>query len=224
MLITMFGSLSVSVMQIIWFALGVLLPTFFWFWFFWRRDPKPEPVRLLIRTFLYGAFAYLPAALFELSMQTALKGIALYIFIAVVEELLKYFATRTVVKERDFDEFIDGLIYSMTAALGFALMENIFYGVSFGMEVLLVRGLITMSSHVLFTAPWGFALGYQRMRNHNKYAVPFGLGIGILLHSIFNGIQIQSHPTWGVIALVVGLVTVMFLVADRLYTTASKEP
>ena len=29
MLITMFGSVSVSVMQIMWFALGVLLPTFF---------------------------------------------------------------------------------------------------------------------------------------------------------------------------------------------------
>ncbi|GGJ53380.1 hypothetical protein GCM10008938_44260 [Deinococcus roseus] len=220
MLITM----SASVMHIVWFALGVVLPTFFWFWFFWRRDPKPEPVRLLIRTFLYGAFAYLPAALFELSFQTALKGIALYVVIAVLEELLKFFATRTVVKEKDFDEFIDGLIYSMTAALGFALMENIFYGASFGLEVLLVRGLITMSSHVLFTAPWGFALGYQRMNNRNKYAVPLGLGIGIVLHSIFNGIQIQSHPTWGVIALVVGLVTVMFLAADRLYTTASQEP
>ncbi|WP_189007154.1 PrsW family intramembrane metalloprotease [Deinococcus roseus] len=216
--------MSASVMHIVWFALGVVLPTFFWFWFFWRRDPKPEPVRLLIRTFLYGAFAYLPAALFELSFQTALKGIALYVVIAVLEELLKFFATRTVVKEKDFDEFIDGLIYSMTAALGFALMENIFYGASFGLEVLLVRGLITMSSHVLFTAPWGFALGYQRMNNRNKYAVPLGLGIGIVLHSIFNGIQIQSHPTWGVIALVVGLVTVMFLAADRLYTTASQEP
>lgn len=220
----MLGSMAVSVLQIVGFALGIILPTFFWFWFFWRRDPKPEPIRLLLRTFLYGAFAFLPAALFELSLQTALKGMTLYIFIAVIEEVFKFFAARTVIKERDFDEFIDGLIYSMTAALGFALMENIFYGVSFGLEVLLVRGLITMSSHVLFTAPWGFALGYQRMNNKNKYAVPLGLGAGIVLHSIFNGIQIQSHPTWGVILLVVALVSIMFYVADRLYTTASKEP
>lgn len=219
----MLETMSGSLLQLLWFVLGVGLPTVFWFWFFWRRDPKPEPVGLLIRTFLYGAFAFLPAVLFELSLQTTLTGITLYVAVAALEETLKFFAARTVIREREFDEFIDGLIYSMTAALGFSLMENIFYGVTYGLEVLLMRGMITMSSHILFTAPWGFALGHERMRGTFKHAVPVGLGVGIVLHSVFNSIQVQSHPSWSVAALVFALVVLMFLVTNQLYNRANDE-
>lgn len=39
----------------------------------------------------------------------------------------------------DFDEPLDGIVYGVTASLGFATLENILYVVDGGFEVALVR-------------------------------------------------------------------------------------
>lgn len=54
-------------------AIGILLlnilPIVFWFWWFERRDPIPEPRLLLLRTFGYGALALCGAALIEMGLK-----------------------------------------------------------------------------------------------------------------------------------------------------------
>jgi RsiW-degrading membrane proteinase PrsW (M82 family) len=100
--------------------IATLLPAAFWFWLFARRDVHPEPAWLLWRTFGYGALAWVLAASLELSFSSLSVTWLVILLAAFVEEGAKLLAASTAVRERDFDEPIDGLIYAVTAALAFA--------------------------------------------------------------------------------------------------------
>ena len=56
---------------------------------------------------------------------------------------------------REFNEPVDGLIYSMTVALGFAAFENIEYTVNGGLGVLVVRSFTAVPLHVGLASIWG---------------------------------------------------------------------
>lgn len=192
-----------------------LLPTAFWFWLFVRRDPHPEPPRLLARTFGYGMIAWVLAAVLELSV-LGLPGPTLVLVVsAAIEEAAKLLAASTAARERDFDEPMDGLVYAVTAALGFSLVENLSYGLKFGVEVAAWHGLITTLAHALFSAPLGYALALSRFSGGRAW-LPLGLLVSVALHVAFNGLLMGrgGWPQLAVLALVLGG---MYALAHQLY-------
>ena len=139
--------------------------TFVWLWFFVRRDRHPEPLWLLARTFGWGMFAWLVAAAFEASLGRVLNSplplalLLVALLTAVIEEGSKFLAASTAITEVAFDEPMDGLVYAVTAALGFALMENITYTLGFGGHAGTWHAVVATLAHALFSAPQGYALG-----------------------------------------------------------------
>lgn len=100
----------------------------------------------------------------------------LLILTALLEESLKAAATIMVTEKnfRLFDQVIDGIIYGITVALGFAFVENIVYLTEFlqsGMDsdsfwvIYFLRATTTTFAHSIFTGMFGFAYA-------NAYLLP----------------------------------------------------
>jgi protease PrsW len=194
-------------------------PALLWLIYFYRRDRfEPEPIRLVLKTFAWGAFGIVPAAaieqLFSVSelahsdpraVSVAALTLATFAIIGPVEEGIKFLFVRlTVYRNPEFDEPVDGLIYASSAALGFAAAENITYVVGSGAGVLVGRALISTLGHVLVSAPWGLALGLRRAATgFGTRHVASGLLASALLHGGFDYLIFLRRPLSTVIFLAV---------------------
>jgi RsiW-degrading membrane proteinase PrsW (M82 family) len=203
--------------------------TLWWLWFFVRRDRHPEPPKLLARTFAWGMFAWLISAAFEASLGNLLDStlplvlLLVALLTAVIEEGSKFVAATTAVTELSFDEPMDGLVYAVTAALGFALLENITYTLGFGSGAATWHALVTTLAHALFSAPQGYALGglhWQQVRGPGLASVRGwvlrGVLLSVALHFAFNSLLSGPPGLWPLLALI-GVVALMIGLAHRYY-------
>lgn len=152
-----------------------------WLAFVRRFDrAHPEPIWLVAVTFVLGALATVPAGIVEYVLATSspwldpelatLGGrafalrLGFVVFTAVVgmsEEGAKRAAAQFAVRRREFDEPVDGIIYAIVAALGFAAAENVRYFALGRLTAPLViaRCFMSVPAHIFFAAIWGHALG-----------------------------------------------------------------
>jgi len=175
-----------------------VVPAFLWLWLIYRADAyQPEPKRLVALTFFLGILCTIPAFALERlgdriypflaeieRASWSIKGdplrlwpmaLGCFFVIGPAEELCKFLAVRLYTYRRpEFDEPMDGIVYSAAAALGFASVENLLYvldwdtgRIRWGM--LGLRAFLSLPGHVLFSACWGYALG--RLRFHRGYKV-----------------------------------------------------
>ncbi|MDH5442493.1 MAG: PrsW family intramembrane metalloprotease [Candidatus Nomurabacteria bacterium] len=114
----------------VWAFIGGVIPTFFWLWFWLRYDQKhPEPKGLLFLVFLGGALSTMIALpLQNWLSRLIVMAIPFTIALAFSEELIKYIFARVIaLRTKFFDEPRDAVVYLVTAALGFAAIENALY-------------------------------------------------------------------------------------------------
>lgn len=183
-----------------------LLPSIIWLAWFLRKDSHPEPNSQVVRIFLWGAAATLPALLLELGLAKILDVWALPLFlssfltifvgVALVEEIFKYLVIHLkVLRSPEFDEPIDGMLYMIIAALGFAAVENLLLFFKPGIFVepfdplllSLVRFLGATFLHALSSGLVGFflALSLFHQKNHLPY-LSLGLVLATLWHGFYN--------------------------------------
>jgi RsiW-degrading membrane proteinase PrsW (M82 family) len=198
----------------VFFALiGGLLPALLWLWFWLKEDKNPEPRRVLILTFVAGMTMAIVALFLEQIAQFAIKGIMgpffqtagifVLLFVwAAIEEIAKYVAARKIAfRLPSFDEPVDALIYLITAALGFAALENILFLLKvFGDQGMIV-GFITGNLrflgatllHVVTSAIVGASIAFSFFHKE-KIArnVLGGLILATILHTAFNFFIIKS--------------------------------
>ncbi len=180
-----------------------LAPGIFWLWYFYRRDTwEHEPRSLVAKTFLYGAVVTVVAVFIEVPF--LFSELLLSVIIApVVEELCKFAVVRLrVYKRAEFNEPVDGIVYAAAAALGFAAVENVFYlgGTFFDIGVVVftatfvIRALISVPSHAIFSSMWGYALGLAKCtpKAQTGHIVLTGVLLAILLHGIFNFLALSG--------------------------------
>ena len=185
------------------FFVGILLVSFtpglFWLWFYLRKDShQPAPRRLIALTFGLGCLATIPAAIIEyvvlgesfLEERAGVAAVApgMLLVVGPVEEISKFLAVRLkAYRSLYFDEPIDGLVYAAAASLGFASLENLFYVMEFGPEVMLVRAPISTLAHLVFGCIWGYALGLHHASGGRRTLLVIGaLALGAFTHAVFN--------------------------------------
>ena len=203
-------------MQLLTFLLLAFAPGIFWLWFFIRKDIyRPEPKRLLALTFFLGMVSTIPSGLIEapfldesvLSGSGSLASVAMGMLFVVgpAEELAKFLAVRLVpYRSLYFDEPGDGLVYSAAASLGFASLENLYYILSAGPAVMIVRAPLSTLAHVVFGSFWGYALGRQVQQDSGGIKLVLsGLIVGAVVHGSFN-VLLLSYPLAAVVLVVVG--------------------
>jgi RsiW-degrading membrane proteinase PrsW (M82 family) len=195
---------------IVW--LPVVLPVLFWAGYHWHVDRHlPEPVGHLCLAFLLGVGSYyLGAALygaleyvslrhdaFHLA-QTSLPGLFAYsvLAIGVIEELVKIIPFLLVVlRFKEFDEPIDGIIYASFIALGFAAMENLHYLQFLDNKEAYLRGFAGPVIHIVFASFWGYHIGRAYLRGESlARACALFLLLTATLHGIYDFVVIGLPP------------------------------
>lgn len=196
------------------FALmGGIFPALLWLWFWLKQDRlHPEPRRLIILTFFAGMAVValaLPAEqityyfLKKLNLATIGGGFLLLFIWALVEEISKYLAAKkTALNRKEFDEPVDALIYLITAALGFAALENVIFLAQVFTSHGFLSGIVTGNLrfvgatvvHILGSAAVGSSIAFSFFHKEKYYRnVLFGLIFATLLHALFNYFIIKSN-------------------------------
>ncbi len=189
-----------------WALLGGVLPALLWLWFWLHQDKKrPEPRGRIIATFVLGMLSTLAV----LPVEKAIKGLIganitmLVLLWAFAEELFKYIASYFAgLHSRANNEPIDPIIYLITAALGFAAMENALFLLTPLEQGLIFESIITGNMrfigatvlHTLSSGVMGAIIGFAfyKKKYVKKLYVPLGLILATALHSIFNFLIING--------------------------------
>ncbi len=99
---------------------------------------------------------------------------------------------------------MDGVVYGVSAGLGFAMLENIFYINSFGVGVAAVRAIVSNLAHALFSGLMGYHYAHSILWNrpNEKWR---GLAWAVFLHGLYDFILISGlvSPIWSILLLVI---------------------
>ncbi len=142
-----------------------LLVALFWLKKFRKMDKyEKEPERAIYKAFFAGALATVPSIVLESPLQMDTFSYPSFFFsflwVAMVEEFFKYVAVRiTVYRSKEFNEVMDGMIYMISAALGFAAAENVGYMIGFGFSVGILRAILCLLRPCLLFRYFGLLSG-----------------------------------------------------------------
>jgi len=164
-------------------------PALFWLWLFWRRDRwQREPKSLVLKVFALGAIAAAPAWLLEAYLPG--PGGPLFdnfVRVALVEEACKLLPMLLVYRRREFDEPMDGIVYMVAVALGFATVENVLYALHSGEAVIWVRAFTSTLAHLGFSGLLGYAVGRAKFAEGAGTGTVLGALAGVtLLHGGYD--------------------------------------
>lgn len=177
-----------------------LAPVAALFTYFYLRDKyEKEPRLLLLKVFIWGALSVAPAIVVGLALHKVLANtvspdtlvysfIENFMVIALVEELVKFAAVYwAVYRHPAFNEPYDGMLYAITASLGFAALENILYVTRGGAGVAVARALLAVPAHALFGAFMGYYLGRAKFSEHREgYYIFNAILMPTLLHGAYD--------------------------------------
>ena len=154
----------------------IIAPALFWILYFRYKDRfRPEPFINMGGSFVLGFLsgllclnfinllgpAGIPEDLSALVNDFSLRSLFYLVFIVgFVEELFKLLMFIFVVKWfKNFDDNLDGIIYSSVIALGFASYENLIYLPYISGIELIGRSIASPLTHTIFSSIWGFYAG-----------------------------------------------------------------
>ncbi len=189
-----------------------------------RKDKQqPEPIGWLLVATVLGALAG-PAVLLlhylglpDIPIDSYLSAfLTSFINAAIPEEVFKFLALLLIANKcKYFDEFFDGIVYSVCIGMGFAGLENILYLI--GADDLwyvmgISRALMAVPTHYFLAVIMGafFSLGWFDRNNRTVY-LSAALVLPIILHGLYDtlcfSMQVNDSLT--------GYILVTFLVCFK---------
>lgn len=214
----------------IWLILNICLavvPSLILLIYFYNKDKqKKEPVSMILKVFSLGFLSVLPAIIIEMLILQFVPErfsviniiIKSFIVAGLVEESIKLKTVLLVAyPDKNFEKLSDGIIYTITASLGFALFENIFY--SFGpASTLILRGVTAVPLHAIASGIMGYYIGKSKFGDTNlKYK---GLLIAVLVHGLYD--FFLFYGSWFPV-LTIPLLVISGSALSKLYKSALKE-
>ena len=178
-------------------AAAALIPAFLLVIYFHRRDVYPEPPKVLWTTFGLGILIIFPvlALAFPLDwIASQMTNPLLYGFAsaflgaAIPEELFKFVVVQGyAARHMECDEPMDGLVYGATASLGFAALENVLYVTQGGLEVAVMRAVLSVPGHAFLGAIMGYYVGQAKFSSKPRGPLLWkALLIPTVLHGFYN--------------------------------------
>ena len=202
-------------------ALSVL-PGFLLSYAIFRVDKyEREPLVPLLVCFVLGAAMTFPAlelerwALLQLRpYEHGLGSILLTAFfvVALNEEVFKFVVLRSAAFPwRFFNEPLDGIVYAVMVAMGFATAENSFYAYHFGMNTVLLRAFTSVPAHLVFAIVAGYYTGLAKFNSARRNRLLWlGLGMAVLLHGVYDFLILQLWSDWLLVLATLSLYLCLF--------------
>jgi RsiW-degrading membrane proteinase PrsW (M82 family) len=203
--------------------------------FLWLDRYEPEPVRLLVLSFFWGALAATSAALVLQSVDQLARVSDDIVSGAVVAPFTEE-ATKGVFvllllwfRRHVIDGVLDGLVYAGLVGVGFAFTENILYfasaytggagsgpgGIEAATGLFVLRGIFGPFAHPLFTSAIGIGIGLAvttRRPVVRVLAPVVGYLVAVALHAIWNGSAFLSGGQFFVLTYLFAMVPGFLLV------------
>lgn len=217
-----------------------LLPSVFWLaLYLWEDRREPEPRRLLLRLFLAGIMTACVSVLLQEPLRAAgTIGPVQVGLIALIEKGTMLIAALFVAwRTRAFTQVIDGVVYLVAVALGFAFVENFLFfaywvpqhaGASISStlaRVLIIRFLLTTFVHTLTAGICGLTLGVARFRTASGWLlVAGGLAAAVALHAAFDSAVLAGYLSEAAMATAVLGVSFFALLQLRSVTRPRSRP
>lgn len=199
--------------------LGIsVLPVILLLVFIYRQDKyEKEPLGLLMLTFLGGIVSiFLVLGLVSLINNLWYSDTVFYsafIEAGLPEELCKFAVLFILIwRNKNFNEYMDGIVYATFVSLGFACLENILYVFGSGFGTGVMRAVISVPGHFLF----GVLMGYFfSLAKFDKSKRPLYLLLSLLVpaaaHGLFDWLlMVTEHMSD---AGAVGI-TLLFIIGD----------
>lgn len=183
-------------------------------YYIWQRDKhEPEPKHLLQWCFFFGVLSTVPAVLLELLGENLgiIAGpsfIMTFMFaifvVGLSEELCKFVFLRYYIYPKDeFDEPMDGIVYSVMISMGFATLENILYVFQGGIQVGILRMFTAVPAHAAFAVIMGYFVGLAKFDpdpNRRFILLNTGLAGAVMIHGLYDFfIFQQNYPSLAIL-------------------------
>ena len=176
-----------------------IIPAILWLVFFYQQDVlEPEPKGMVLQVFVLGGLVAaalgipvinafnLPSWLYNNVWITILGSI---LVVGFTQEFLKYAAVRfSVFSSNEFDERVDGIIYSTAAGLGFATAMNITFIVESGgvdLTMAAIRVVLVALAQASFAGVTGYFMGRDKLEDRPAWWMPLGVTIAAVLNGLF---------------------------------------
>lgn len=199
--------------------------------YFRKKDKeKPEPRRDVILVFTLGIVSILPAVFLQLAVSNLaylfsispflLAFFEAFIVAGLCEEFMKQQVVKQAIYNRvGFDEYSDGIIYTITASLGFACFENIIYVLRGGISVAVIRAFTAVPLHACASGIMGYFIGrafFAATEREEKSLLNKGLFLAVFIHGLYNYV-LFLQPYTGLLPslLLVPLIPAIFIILGK---------
>ncbi len=216
-----------------------LLPGILIIIFIFRKDKiEREPVGLIVKLVLFGVISCIPAVFLELFVEgigpVYREGTLAYALFeafavaALCEELCKYaFLRLGSWRHKAFDYRFDGIVYGVSVAVGFALLENILYVMDGGFYTALMRAVLSVPLHAFCGVFMGIAYGAAKRysiegnRAKQRKETFMALFVPIMIHGIYDTLAFLNG--WIPFILLLVFVAFLYVIAIKYVNKYSRE-
>jgi len=169
--------------------------------FFYKIDRfEPEPIKLLLLLYFLGMISVIPILILEVILgafnifsyfDSDLTNLYDALIVAgFSEELFKWAIIIVFVyRSKEFDEYLDGIVYCVFVSLGFATIENILYVIDGSYSVAFIRAFLSVPAHMLFGVSMGYYISISKFSTtkamKSRY-MALALVVPILLHGAYD--------------------------------------
>lgn len=189
-------------------VLAAVAPVMLLLLIFYKVDRfNREPVKLLLLLYVMGMVSVIPILLMEFILDsmnifrlfdTDLMNLYDALIVAgFTEELYKWIIVLIFAfKSKEFDEYLDGIIYCVFVSLGFATIENIIYVLEGSYYVAVLRAILSVPAHMLFGVTMGFYLSLSKFsvkKSKRNRFMALSLMVPILLHGFYDYILMSRY-------------------------------
>ena len=183
-----------------------LLPAAILMFYIFKRDTEKEPIKEIWIAFGFGvlsvfvslgitsAFKYI--GIVPKDTSTVIRAILdAFTHAAIPEEIAKFIMLWLFMRRcKEYDQYMDGIVYAVCISLGFAALENIFYIVdkSEWLSIGIMRALTAVPGHYCNGVLMGYYYSKVRLSHFSTLKDRAMVLIApILTHGIYNSIPIS---------------------------------
>ena len=192
---------------------------------------QKEPIKSLLKAFFGGMLAVVIDIVLVTSIEFSIGFFPIlsdtvfydsFLTAAVPEELCKFLIFMIFIwRDKNFDEYFDGIVYATFIGLGFACVENIEYVFMYGFGTGVSRALFAVPGHFLFGVLMGYFLSLAKFTpEKRKHYILLGLLFAIVAHGLYDWllmfVERLSNMGSDFAYLVSGIVYQAFLAGDVL--------
>lgn len=199
---------------------------------------EKEPVGMIIKLLILGAVSCIAAGYTEMLLQSMLpqyeQGTIQYALqtsfclAALCEETLKYLALRIGSwNSQAFNYRFDGVVYGASAAIGFAVLENIQYVAAYGMATAITRAFLAVPLHAFCGVFMGVFYSYSKKASivgqggTAALCTVLSLAVPMMIHGIYDTCAFMGTGTFTYILL--GFVVILYIAAITTIKKLSAE-